>query len=249
MIRDPRSGAGKDEQRSPLYLLTGIIIGLIIGLMLSWLIFPALSNGISPAALSPIAKEEYRRQIAMAYASSGDTQRAAARLALLEDRDPIRSLNVQAQLALLDQDSQREARALSQLSQAIYDLVLLRLAEEGDVGLTQVEGSSYSIVEEQNICENASEAPLLKLFVLDSEGLAASGIRLLLKSEGGDVDTFTGLRPELGVGYAEFDLFPGEQYVLVIQDEESLRGIKTPFCAIDGGEEFWGSLLLTLRTQ
>ena len=242
-------GSGKDEPRSQLYLLTGIAIGLIVGLVVAWLLFPAQVNGISPAKLSPFAKEEYRTQIAMAYAATGDAHRAAARLALLEDRDPIRSLNVQAQLALLDQDSQREARALSQLSQAIYELVLLRLGEVDNAGIILVENASYSLFEQQNICEDASDPPLLKLFLVNAEALAASGIRLLLKSDGGNADTFTGLLPELGAGYAEFDLFPNEQYVLEIQDEEILRSIKAPLCSSDQDEEYWGSLLLTLRPQ
>lgn len=249
MIRDPRMGAGKEERNFPLYLLTAAAIGLIGGLLIAWLFFPAQVNGISPAQLSPLAKEDYRTQIAMAYAASGDAQRAAARLALLDDRDPIRALNIQAQLALLDQDSQREARALSQLSQAIYELVLLRLAEESDAELSLAEGADYLMVEQQNICVDANDPPLLKLFLLNAEGLPASGIRLLLKSKGGDADTFTGLRPELGAGYAEFDLFPHEQYMLEIQDVDNLLGIKAPLCPIEGGGEFWGSLLLTLRAQ
>jgi hypothetical protein len=249
MIRDPRLPKKQQKEGFPLYLLTALIIGLVFGLIISWLVFPVRASGISPSELSPLAKEEYRIQIAMAYATSGDAQRAAARLNLLADRDPIRDLNVQAQLALLNQDSQREARALSQLSQAIYDLVLERLSGEEGGGIVLLEGSAFSIIEQQKICEDASSVPLLKIFLLDNEGQPYSGIRFLLKSDAGEEESFTGLRPEFGAGYVQFDLFPNEVYALELQDAETLSGIHAPSCDQEDEDDYWGSWLLTLAAD
>ncbi len=249
MIRDPRAPETEKTEGLPLYLLTALFVGLVFGLIISWAFFPARAGGSTPAELSTFAREEYRIQIAMAYAASGDAQRAAARLTLLGDRDPIRELNVQAQLALLNQASQREARALSQLSQAIYDLVLARLSSEAGGGIVLSESAAYSITEQQRICESPSESPQLKIFLLDNEGQPYSGIRFLLKSDAGEEESFTGLRPELGAGYIQFDLFPKELYSLAIQDAEMLGGIQTPSCAQEDGEDYWGSWLLTLRAN
>jgi hypothetical protein len=216
---------------------------------MAWILFPAQISGTSPANLSAIYKENYRSQIALAYAASGDAGRAAARLGLLGDRDPIRELNVQAQLALLDQDSQREARALSQLSQAIYGLVVDRLEQEDGGEIILLENSKFDIREQQRICESANEAPTLRLFLLDAEGTAQSGWRMVLSSDSGEEESFTGLRPELGAGYAQFDLFPNEIYALEIQDIATLEGIAAPDCLDEDGESYWGSWLFTLRAN
>ena len=248
MIRE-RQSPQQEEQRSPLYLLTGVVAGFLLGLALTWAIFPARTAGSSPAELPGLQKETYRVQIAMAYAASGDANRAAARLNLLGDRDPIRELNVQAQLALLSQDTQREARALSQLSQAIYGLVVARLAEEEGGGIQLAGEAGYQILELQRICEDASAPPLLRLYLLDGEGQPQEGMRLVLRSDAGDEETYTGLRPENGPGFGQFDLFPQESYALNVDETESLTDIHAPQCEGEEGESYWGSLLITLQAE
>lgn len=107
------------ERRPPLFLLTGLVLGLGLGLAIAWLLFPAQLGAVDPSLLPDDARDQYRAAIALAYAASGDLGRAEVRLALLGDGDPVRVLRNQAQLALLDADAQRQARALSQLADAL----------------------------------------------------------------------------------------------------------------------------------
>jgi hypothetical protein len=107
-------------KRSPLYLLTGLILGLILGLVYAWVINPVVYENSHPASLGAADKDVYRSTIAQVYAVTGHLDRAALRLALLEDADPIRVLNLQAQRSLAA-GRDVEARALALLSSALQN--------------------------------------------------------------------------------------------------------------------------------
>ena len=243
------SEAGTPHEGFPFYLFTALGIGLLTGLLIAWLLNPVRASGVSPAELPRIEKENYRTQVAMAYAATGDAERAAARLNLLGDLDPIRELNIQAQLALLSQDSQREARALSQLSQAIYSIVLQRIDQQQGGALEMLPDAQYALNEAQQLCNGPDEVPLLRVFLLDIEGNPQSGVRMELTSEAGEEESYTGLLPEQGAGYAQFNLFPNQEYTLSLEGVANVAGIQSPTCVDEEneGEEYWGSQLVTLR--
>jgi hypothetical protein len=107
-----------EPRRPPIYLLTGLIIGLALGLLYAWVLTPPEALETSPVMLRTDFKDTYREMIARAYLSNGDLGRAQARLALLDDEDPVRALAVQAQLTL-GQGENSPARALGLLAAAL----------------------------------------------------------------------------------------------------------------------------------
>jgi len=234
------------EKRSPLFLLTGLLLGLLLGLAIAWIVFPARTVDTSPAELHGDYKEDYRALTALAFASSGDLGRAQARILLLGDRDPLRELNAQAQFALLNQDNQREARALGQLAQAIQSLPPANSPDTLEQPILLPE-AVYAITEEQMLCADQNGLPLLKIFLMDSEGLQQSGISLSLNFDSGEEETFTGLRPEFGAGYAQFELNPGETYTLNVAGGEVMEGVQAAICEGEGGANSWGTWLFTLQ--
>ena len=52
------------ENRGPLYLLTGLLIGLAFGLAYAWLIEPVQYAGAAPNSLYLPARDQYRAMIA-----------------------------------------------------------------------------------------------------------------------------------------------------------------------------------------
>lgn len=236
-------------RKSPLYLLTGLAMGLLSGLALAWLAFPAKTVDTAPSELRASYKEPYRVAIALAYASSGDLGRAQARLALLGDSDAARQLNSQAQLALLDQDSQREARALAQLARAIEAAQPSQVEVDPSLAPYPLAGAGYDIQEQQFLCEEGIRAPLLQLFIQDAEGLQQPEVALTLRSDLNEENGFTGLRPDFGPGYVEFHLLPGAQYELLIAEAPVLGSVQAVSCAGEPGAELWGNWLLTLRAR
>ncbi len=236
------------ERAFPYYLLTGLVGGVLLGLFVSWAAFPAESIDASPAELRSDFKESFRSAIALSFASSGDIGRAEARLALLGERDPIRKLTEQAQIALLNQQNQREARALGQLAEALGQRPS---AFSGDVNSAAiiVADSAYEVLEQQEICEADESRPLLKIFILDQEGLQTSGDHIRLHSGQAEEETFTGLRPEYGPNYAEFALTPGVSYSLEINQSGVVQDLAAHACVGEGGESFWGTWLYTLQVK
>ncbi len=245
------------ERRPPLYLLTGLGIGLIAGLVLI-IVFPANRVNLSPANLAEDYKTQYRLMVALAYASSGNIGRAQARLSLLKDSNPVRALASQAQLALADNSTQREARALASLAadlQVLYASAQSTSAavntpnpqEQGALATpfqTTAENAVYHLKSQELLCESNETPPLVKIFVFDAKGNAQAGVRISMASEAGSEDFFTGARPEFGPGYAEYELIPNTTYALSIQGTQLVGGLKAAACETDAGDPAWGSWLL-----
>ena len=107
-------------KRSSWYLLTGLILGVTLGLIYGWLINPILYESRTPVTLGETEKDIYRGIIAQVYAVTGDLERAAFRLTVLEDSDPAMALGAQAQRALAE-GLVSDARALALLATALQD--------------------------------------------------------------------------------------------------------------------------------
>lgn len=84
------------QRRGSLYLFTGLILGIALGLAYAWVISPARMMNTAPSNLQASAKDQFRTLVAMAFLSNGDLVRARARLELLKDADPYKSLIDQA---------------------------------------------------------------------------------------------------------------------------------------------------------
>ena len=106
------------------YLLTGLVLGLAIGLVISLLISPAVNAEALPHELDQPGKAFYREQIALAYASNQDLNRAMSRLELLKDADTAASLIAQAQAVVAQGGPMELSRALAELGTAVQQLAL-----------------------------------------------------------------------------------------------------------------------------
>jgi hypothetical protein len=108
-----------NENKPPIYLVTGLIIGLGLGLLISVILFPTHSGEGSPSQLSSRDKSIYRGLAAQAFSVDSNLQRASARLALLEDEDPARELAAEAQRMLAEGKPMAEAEVLARLASAL----------------------------------------------------------------------------------------------------------------------------------
>ena len=106
------------QKRSPLFLLSGLVIGLLLGLVYAWFINPVIYENTVPASLGATDKDVYRGTIDQVYAITGDLERAVLRLALLEDPEPVFELASQAQRALAA-GNDTEARALALMASVL----------------------------------------------------------------------------------------------------------------------------------
>jgi hypothetical protein len=59
---------------------------------------------------------------------------------------------------------------------------------------------------------------------------------------------FTGLKPELGVGYGDFTMTEGVTYTMqLVESNTPVTGLMAEECIGDNGELFFGSWLLTFK--
>ena len=108
-------------RRSPLFMITGLVIGIALGVVYAWVLIPDERVDSFPISLREDYKDLYREMIAVAYVASGDLGRAQARLELLGDDNQARTLAVQAQLTLGEEVSPDIARALGILAAHLED--------------------------------------------------------------------------------------------------------------------------------
>lgn len=115
-----RSARARRENRqnstgmgSPLYLLTGVMLGLIAGIILSVIVAPVRLRDSSPDLLTNTDKTIYRLLVAQAYDANPVPQRAIGRIKLLKEDDAAAALKKQA--AAMDVTSANLMRQLTNL--------------------------------------------------------------------------------------------------------------------------------------
>ena len=104
------------EKSPPLYLLTGIIIGVLAGLLLAYVVLPVRYADTAPATLSTEQKNIYRALVGRAYLYEADSGRAFSRLALLQEPELNSILVAQSQQILAAGGDVDSARGLSLLA-------------------------------------------------------------------------------------------------------------------------------------
>jgi hypothetical protein len=98
------------------------------------------------------------------------------------------------------------------------------------------------------VCETSMPAGLLQVIVLDRTGAPLPGIEITITWNGGEERFFTGLQPEISIGYADFLMSLNTSYaVQVARIGAPVTGIGAPSCPGSGGSTFIGGLELTFR--
>ncbi|NPV56953.1 MAG: hypothetical protein HPY76_09845 [Anaerolineae bacterium] len=86
------------------------------------------------------------------------------------------------------------------------------------------------------VCDPFQPPGLLQVMVLDTFGEPLPGIRVEVSWAGGQDHFFTGLYPEISLGYGDFEMQAGVAYtVRVGEGGEALNNIVAPQCSGDSG--------------
>ena len=73
-------------------------------------------------------------------------------------------------------------------------------------------------------------------------------MQILVSWDGGEDRLFTGLKPELGNGYADFSMVVDILYsVQILPDSQPIANLSAPECQGENDTTFPGSLYLTFR--
>ncbi|NJD59022.1 MAG: hypothetical protein C3F13_17100 [Anaerolineales bacterium] len=265
----------KHDRRGSWYLLTGAVLGIALGLFYSWIISPVKYIDAPPYALRADFKDEYRLLVASAFLYSNDLLRARDRLVQLKDEDPVEALKRQAQQALQEGRPEAEGQVLESLAEALSQEIsptlsstggtpisaVPTLAEPGEQAQAQQQadariqatqdnrtalpGASFALQNLQLVCNQDQNVPLIQVEVNDAAGQPVPGVEVVVSWEGGEDHFYTGLQPQLGLGYGDFGMTPGVVYsIQVSEGEQPVNDITPAECVAGDDSRYWGSWFL-----
>ena len=106
-------------------------------------------------------------------------------------------------------------------------------------------GAPYVLVTQDEICTTTISEGLLMVFVTDAAQRPVPGVEVIVEWSGKEEHFFTGLKPELGMGYADFTMQPNQIYALRLATGSTAAGnLTAPACQDKEGNHYWGSLRL-----
>jgi len=76
------------------------------------------------------------------------------------------------------------------------------------------------VVQSTALCDPTTDG-LLRVYVRDGSGQGVPGVQILVNWPSGEDRFFTGFKPEVDPGYADFEMEPGEIYQVNLVDVES----------------------------
>jgi hypothetical protein len=109
-------------------------------------------------------------------------------------------------------------------------------------------GAPYTLTGQDNVCDSNLPDGLLQIIVLNSNRRQTAGVKIIITWEGGEEQFFTGLKPELGNGYADYIMTPNSTYTVQLASGGDIAmGLTTPTCQAQNGETFFGGIKLTFQ--
>ncbi len=109
-------------------------------------------------------------------------------------------------------------------------------------------GGFFMLTDYRTLCQPEQAPGLLQVWVNDARGQPLAGVPLLLVWEGGQEVFYTGLKPELGNGYADALLQAERLYSLQVGWGEPISNLSAPSCPPESGLRY-GSIVLTFTRK
>lgn len=109
-------------------------------------------------------------------------------------------------------------------------------------------GEPFALAGQETLCDTNLAEGLLQVLVLNRSRRQLAGIEIVITWDGGKEQFFTGLKPEIGNGYADYLMTPGTTYTVQLERGSDVAlGITAPTCQSPSGENFFGSIKLTFQ--
>jgi hypothetical protein len=119
-----------------------------------------------------------------------------------------------------------------------------QLTAQGE--LTATQPMTFALQNSQLICSQDQKKPLIQVEVNDAAGQPVPGVEVVVTWEGGEDHFFTGLQPELGLGYGDFLMTPGVVYSLDLnRGVQRVDDLSVGECVAEDGSRYWGSWFMT----
>ena len=112
---------------------------------------------------------------------------------------------------------------------------------------TSTPGAPFELVNQSTFCE-PTQPGLLQVFLVNGAFKPAPGVELVITWFGGEEHFFTGLKPEMGYGYADYKMTENTEYALSLSAGGTrVTGLKTPACTDPSGKAYPGGIHLEFK--
>jgi hypothetical protein len=109
-------------------------------------------------------------------------------------------------------------------------------------------GAPFELTGQESICDPNLPDGLLQVVVMNRNRRQVAGMEIVITWDGGKEQFFTGLKPELGNGYADYIMTPNTTYIVQLaRGSDVALGITPPTCQSANGENFFGGIKLTFQ--
>ena len=110
---------------------------------------------------------------------------------------------------------------------------------------TAASSGPFILLSQEKICDETLAEPVFRIEALDRFNAPVSGVPVIISWAEGEERFFTGLKPEKGLGYADFDLQPGVLYTIRLGDGGTpVTDVAAVMCPRASGPPIWGAWLL-----
>ncbi|NUQ83423.1 MAG: hypothetical protein HUU11_01805 [Anaerolineales bacterium] len=110
------------------------------------------------------------------------------------------------------------------------------------------QGAPFRLIAQDTVCDPNLPERLLQVIVFNSSRRQLPGIRIVITWDSGGEEFFTGLKPELGNGYADFVMFPDTSHAVQIAlGSDIATDLVPPACRAPNGETYLGGYKLTFQ--
>ncbi|NWF65035.1 MAG: hypothetical protein HXY38_12095 [Chloroflexi bacterium] len=105
----------------------------------------------------------------------------------------------------------------------------------------------FTLVGQEPMCDPGA-SNLMQFILTDSRREQIAGVEIIVTWNQGEDRFFTGFKPELGNGYADFIMQPNTLYnIRIVTGGAFVQDISAPTCNDPNGAEYTGGILLTFQ--
>lgn len=110
------------------------------------------------------------------------------------------------------------------------------------------QGVPFALISQDTVCDPNLPEGLLQVIVFNASRRQLAGVKIIIAWDAVDEQFFTGLKPELGNGYADYLMTPNKNYTLQLAPGSDIAtGLIAPACQTSSGEPYWGGFKLTFQ--
>jgi len=109
-------------------------------------------------------------------------------------------------------------------------------------------GAPFALVGQDTVCDATLPDGLLQVLIFNSSRRQIAGAKIIITWANGEEQFFTGLKPEIGNGYADYSMSPNTTYTVRLASGSDIASeLTAPTCQTPSGETFLGGIKLTFQ--